>query len=79
VYHLEFAPPASEGVCDSCSNPLSHRADDTEEKVRVRFNEYAHNTAPVAAYYAQRGLVAEVDGVGDIEEIYARLLGALEG
>ncbi len=79
VYHVTFSPPAAEGVCDACGNALSQRADDTEEKVRVRLNEYAHNTAPVADYYQQRGLVAKVDGVGDIDEIYARLLNALEG
>ncbi|MEO2002940.1 MAG: adenylate kinase [Candidatus Poribacteria bacterium] len=79
VYHDVFSPPAKEGVCDACSGALTRRADDTEEKVRVRLNEYAHNTAPVAAYYEQRGLVAEVDGVGDIDDVYARMLGALEG
>ncbi len=79
VYHTSFSPPATEGVCDACGDPLSQRMDDTEEKVRVRLNEYAHNTAPVADYYQQRGLVAEVDGVGDIDAIYVRLLGALEG
>lgn len=79
VYHDAFSPPAKEGVCDACSGALTRRADDTEEKVRVRLDEYAHNTAPVAAYYEQRGLVAEVDGVGDIDDVYARMLGALEG
>lgn len=79
VFHMEFQPPAKEGVCDACGGELYQRADDTEEKVRVRLNEYAHNTAPVAAYYEQRGIVAEIDGVGDIDEIYQRLTGALDG
>ena len=79
VFHMEFSPPAVDGVCDSCgSSALYQRADDTEEKVRVRLTEYAHNTAPVAAYYAQRGIVREIDGVGDIDEVFSRLSAALE-
>ena len=78
VFHMEFSPPTVEGVCDACGGELYLRADDTEEKVRVRLNEYAHNTAPVAAYYEQRGIVRGVDGVGDIDEVYSRLVAALE-
>ena len=53
------------------------RADDDPGTVRRRLEVYADQTAPVADYYAQRGLLAEVDGVGAIEEIFARLLAAL--
>lgn len=78
VFHVRFSPPREQGVCDACGSALSQRADDTEDKVRVRLNEYAHNTAPVAAYYKQRGLVSEVDGVGAIDDVYGRLKTALE-
>jgi adenylate kinase len=78
VYHLEFSPPKVQDVCDACGGELYLRADDSEEKVRVRLNEYAHNTEPVAAYYEQRGIVRRVDGVGDIDEVYGRLLAALK-
>lgn len=78
VFHLEFQPPAAEGVCDACGGELYQRVDDTAEKVQVRLNEYAHNTEPVAAYYGQRGIVAEIDGVGDIDAIYQRLTSALD-
>ena len=77
-FHIEFKPPTAEGVCDSCGSELSQRTDDTEEKVRVRLNEYAHNTAPVAAYYKQRGVVREINGVGGMDEVYGRLREALE-
>ncbi|MGH8213639.1 MAG: adenylate kinase [Rhodanobacteraceae bacterium] len=53
------------------------RADDDSDTVRRRLQIYAEQTAPVADYYAQRGLLAEVDGVGAIEEIFARLSTAL--
>ncbi|MBS0430987.1 MAG: adenylate kinase [Proteobacteria bacterium] len=54
------------------------RADDNPETVRRRLEVYAQQTAPVADYYAQRGLLGEVNGVGAIDEIAARLLAALD-
>lgn len=77
-FHVEFKPPAKQGVCDSCGSELGQRSDDTEEKVRVRLNEYTHNTAPVAAYYKQRGVVREINGVGGMDEVFGRLTEALE-
>ena len=54
-----------------------HRADDNPETVRKRLAVYAAQTAPVADFYAERGLLTEIDGVGDIEVIGDRLLAAL--
>ncbi len=54
------------------------RADDDPETVRRRLQVYAQQTAPVADYYSQRGLLTEVDGVGAIEEIFTRLMAALK-
>src|SRR5574337_1913385 len=44
-----------------------HRADDNPDTVRKRLRVYAEQTAPVADFYSQRGLLAEIDGVGAIE------------
>ncbi len=77
-FHVKFRPSKTEGTCDVCGSELYQRADDTEAKVLVRLNEYAHNTAPVAAYFERRGIVREIDGVGDIDAIYGRLMAALE-
>ncbi len=54
-----------------------HRADDNPDTVRKRLAVYARQTAPVADYYAQRGLLTEVDGVGAIEAVSGRVLAAL--
>jgi adenylate kinase len=54
------------------------RADDNPETVRKRLQVYAQQTAPVADYDAQRGLLSEIEGVGAIEAIGARLLAALQ-
>ncbi|MFW5815228.1 MAG: adenylate kinase [Wenzhouxiangella sp.] len=53
------------------------RSDDTEEVVRKRLAVYREQTAPVIGYYAKRGLLVEVDGMGDIDEISQRLLDAI--
>lgn len=54
-----------------------HRADDNPETVRKRLAVYAEQTAPVADFYARRGLLSEIDGVGAIEAIGDRVLAAL--
>jgi adenylate kinase len=45
------------------------RDDDREETVRRRLEEYAQKTEPLKRYYREKGLVAEVDGVGSPESI----------
>ncbi len=53
------------------------RADDTEEVIRERMRLYAEETAPLAAVYRERGLLTQVDGMGTVEEVTARIEAAL--
>jgi len=53
------------------------RSDDTEETVRNRMRVYDEHTAPVADYYAERGILTRVLGNGDKEEILQRILSVL--
>ena len=53
------------------------RSDDTEESVRNRIAVYHEQTAPLIAFYEERGIVAPVDGVGGIDEILARIVAVL--
>ena len=53
------------------------RADDTEDTIRVRLQVYNEHTAPLIDIYRGRGLLVEVDGLGPVEEVTQRLLGAL--
>ena len=55
-----------------------HRSDDTEETLRNRMKVYAEQTAPVVDYYADRGLLSRVLGIGTIEEVFQRIKGVLE-
>ena len=53
------------------------RADDTEDVIRERMRIYAEETAPLAAVYRARGLLTQVDGMGTVEEVTARIEAAL--
>jgi adenylate kinase len=54
------------------------RSDDTEDVVRHRMEVYEEQTAPVAEYYARRGLLSRVLGEGSIEEVFQRMKGVLK-
>lgn len=56
---------------------IEGRADDTEEVIRHRQEVYAAQTAPLTHYYADRGLLVQVDGMGEVDEVTERLLAAL--
>lgn len=56
----------------------SGRSDDTEEVIRERQALYVKETAPLAEAYTKRGLLTQVDGMGSIEEVAARIEGALD-
>jgi len=53
------------------------REDDTEEAIARRLDIYAEQTAPLTTAYGERGLLVRVDGIGEIDEITARLTDAL--
>jgi adenylate kinase len=78
VYHLEFAPPAKEGLCDECGTPLIHRKDDTEEVVVHRLSEYHEKTERLEYFYWERGLLRDVESVGPVEEVTKRTLSLLD-
>lgn len=53
------------------------RSDDTPESVRTRLKVYDEQTAPVVDYFRQRGLLSVVDGVGGVDDVFARIVEAL--
>jgi len=56
---------------------LEHRTDDDEPTIRKRMEVYRERTAPLIAYYRSRGCLAEVDGLGTVEEVARRIDEAL--
>ncbi len=54
------------------------RADDTEDVIRRRQEVYAEQTEPLIEVYRDRGLLIEVDGVGEVDEVTGRIFDALQ-
>ncbi len=79
VFHVEFSPPKREGICDRCGGELVQRSDDTRETVENRLSVYEEQTAPLIAYYRQRGLLSDVDGAGPVEQVQQRIVELLAG
>jgi adenylate kinase len=73
-YHLALDPPIKHDVCDICGGVLLQRADDHEAVITARLEVYARDTAPLLAYYRDRGLLAEIDGRGKHDDVLAALL-----
>ncbi|MEE3125861.1 MAG: adenylate kinase [Actinomycetota bacterium] len=57
----------------------SGRSDDTEEVIRHRQDVYTEQTAPLIDVYRDRGLLLEVDGLGEVTEVSERIFTALDG
>ena len=74
IYNIYFKPPVKEGFCDLHPDAaLSHRADDTEEKVKVRLATYEELTKPLLDYYESTNRLEKIDGDKEPEAIYAEL------
>jgi adenylate kinase len=70
IYHLKYNPPPPDAE-------LEHRADDREEVVGARLDEYDAMTAALLPHYEGKGLLRRVDGVGTPDEITHRIATAL--
>jgi adenylate kinase len=57
---------------------IEGRADDTEDVIRRRQEIYAEQTAPLIEVYRERGILVEVDGMGEVDEVTARIFAALD-
>ena len=62
VFHVEFNPPAQEGVCDVDGSELVVRDDDKPEVIRHRLDQYHEKTAPLVELYDHRSLLRRIDG-----------------
>ena len=69
IYHLIFNPPKSPGKCDKCGGELYQRDDDKEESIRNRLEVYRKQTKPLIDYYKEKGLLKNIDGNREIEEV----------
>lgn len=70
-YHIKTLKPKVEGVCDICGGELIQRKDDNDEALKVRLDEYHHQTEPLINYYSKKGILHTVDGSKDLKEVMA--------
>jgi adenylate kinase len=77
IFHEKYNPPKKPGVCDMDGSELYQRDDDKAETVTRRIQVYFAQTAPLIAYYRERGLLSEIDGAQPIEKVSTDLLAVL--
>jgi adenylate kinase len=78
TYNLHTKPPSVEGVCDLCGQALFQRVDDQADKVERRLSVDLEKAVPLAAYYHQQGILANVDGNRPAAAVTAALIGAAD-
>ena len=78
VFNIYTNPPRQDRICDFCGGRLHHRADDNEETISNRLKVYDQQTRPVIAYYEMEGKLARIDGEGEIDTIFQRIVDAIE-
>lgn len=79
IYHIDNDPPPNGTGCGVCGAELIQREDDGEETVRRRLGVYKEETEPLIDFYKSRGLLAEIDGKGTVDEVFARAAEVLKG
>jgi adenylate kinase len=72
IYHLKYNPPPPDIL-----PRLVHRKDDTIEAVQTRIQKYHSETAPIIPFYRAKGILRQVDGVGDPDIITQRVTAVL--
>jgi adenylate kinase len=71
-------PPRYPWTCDICGGDVVQRDDDTEEAIKRRLDLYERETAPLVAWFTERDLLVSVDGMGDPDEVTARLIRVID-
>lgn len=78
-YHDSFKQPRQTGVCDKCGGTdMKRRADDNAETVASRLEAYHAQTAPLIAYYSDKGVLQRIDAMGEINAIASSLASVAE-
>ena len=78
TYHIVYNPTKEEGICDRCGKELILRDDDKPETVENRLNVYHEQTQPLIDYYNNKGVLQEVDGTKDMQEVFDAIVAVLE-
>ena len=79
LLNIHFSPSDELQACIDAGGELLQRDDDREETIDNRLEVYRRQTEPLIEYYRGRNLLSVVRADGSIDEVYARLAGALAG
>ncbi len=79
IVNVISQPETANGVCPACSGELLQRDDDTVETVTNRLDVYERSTAPLIAYYAEKGMLRSVDGNRAADDVFADVRAIVEG
>ena len=74
TYHGKYNPTKVDGVCDACGEKLVLRDDDKAETVQKRLGVYHDQTQPLIDYYTKSGVLKEVDGTVDMEDVFQAIV-----
>jgi adenylate kinase len=74
TWHLKYSPPKDETICDTCGSELFQRDDDREETVKSRLEIYHRETDKIIEFYKSRGMLSEIDGEKNIQEVYRQIV-----
>jgi len=73
TFHVDFAPPRVNEICDRCGEPLVQRSDDRREAIEMRLKVYDEQTAPLVRYYDERRLLFPMDASGAVDVVFQHL------
>ena len=76
-FHIMFNKPKVENVCDECGGQLYTRKDDNKESVVVRLQTYQDRTKPLIEYYTKKGILLEINGQQEINDVFKEIVSKL--
>jgi len=76
TFHMVFNPPKPADLIDI--NDLYQREDDKEETVKRRLEIYRNQTQPLIEYYTKKGKACEIDGTGNLTDVFGRIKSVLD-
>ena len=78
TYHVVFNAPKKEGICDACGKELVLRDDDAPETVKKRLDVYHEQTQPLIDFYNKKGILKEVDGTKEMNDVFNAIVSILD-
>lgn len=78
-FHKLFLIPKKDGICDKCGSDLYQRSDDSPESIKQRLIVYHQSTKPLIDFYDAKGLLSNVDGDKEVNDIFKSITSIIDG